>query len=104
MTDQIGEPKDPTHPCPICKQEGDNVLLLKEDNIIQKPVTKIQQSAILALPKAIEMLIIVTDLFICRTCGVRYEKLKKEQTAMAQAQYVDEQGRPVDPTKMAQAR
>lgn len=104
MADDTIATKDPTHPCPICKQEGDNVLLLKEDNVIQKPVTKIQQSAILSLPKSIEMLILMTDLYICRTCGVRYEQIKQERKATAAAQYVDEQGRPIDPSKMAPTR
>ena len=105
MADENGDaPKEKTHPCPICKQEGDNVLLLKEDNVIQKPLTKIQQSSILSLPKAIEMLILTTDLYICRTCGGRYEKIKSEKTTMAAVQYADEHGRPIDPSQMGPAR
>lgn len=103
MTDQIGEPKDPTHPCPICKQEGDNVLFLKA-NQVMKQLTPIQQKSILSLPKAVEVLVLITDLFLCRTCGVRYEKIRDEQKGMMAAQYTDEQGRPIDPAALGAGR
>ncbi len=99
MADQKAVEKEPTHPCPICKENGANVLFLKE-NQIPKQLTKIQQSSILSLPKAIELLVISTELYICRTCGVRYEKLVREDKTFAAARYADEQGREIDPAKM----
>ena len=103
MADEQLTDKDPSHPCPLCKQEGANVLFLQLSQI-QKQLTKVQQSAILSLPKTIEVLLITTEQYVCRTCGIGYEKFLKEQTVVGAAKYMDPQGREINPSALGAGR
>jgi len=88
----------PVHPCPICKENGANAFLLKAGHQIAHPLVP-DLAKCVVLPTKIDVHVFVVDQYICRTCGITYNKMIDEKVIQAPAQYQDQHGHAVDFTK-----